>query len=286
MTVPTLKEYQGQFADDLLSEQLISDRSHKILNHIVPMYSESDIDDTTNDSANDEAIERFTIYRNNVILSLVTAIADTYPVIKRLLGEKFFNGVAKEFVRKHPPKKPSLLFYGEEFIDFIRHFPACSEILYLADVAKLEWSNVRAFHAADEQLLDNNLLATVAAQSLAEVSFSLQPSVQLMRSQWPVDTIWEENLKDEVATLNLEDYAANNLLIYRHQLQVQVINLQIDCYHFLHALSEGKDIASAWEYTLTQQQLDEREELDEHELSSMLGYLLSLGLFSSANLPE
>ena len=86
-------------------------------------------------------------------------IARNFPLLRGILGEEFFNAIAKEFVRENPPHKPSLLFYGEDFIDFIRNFPACSEMLYLADVAKLEWFNVRAFHAADEQLLDNNLLA-------------------------------------------------------------------------------------------------------------------------------
>jgi hypothetical protein len=282
MTIPTLSEYQDQFSADLLSEKFIFKESHPILSHLVPMFNNS----ANAGLENIEALERFTIYRNNVILSLITAMADTYPVVKRLLGDEFFNAIAKEFVRKNPPEKPSLLFYGEGFIEFIRHFPACSEIAYLADVAKLEWFNVRAFHAADEELLDNNLLASVAEESLSEVSFTLQPSVHLMSSEWPVDTIWEENLKDEVATLNIEDFDANNLLIYRHQLQVQVINLQIDCYHFLYAFSEGKNIAEAWDYTVTQQQLDNRDDLDESELSAMLGYLLSLGLFSSAVLPR
>lgn len=281
MSDPTLSEYQQQFADDLLSEQLIFDESHNVLNHIVPMFNNPEVDG----SASLEAMERFTIYRNNVILSLITAMAETYPVVKRLLGDEFFNAMAKEFVRKNPPQKPSLLFYGEDFIEFIRHFPACSEMPYLADVAKLEWSNVRTFHAADEELLDNNILGTVAPESLAEVSFTMQPSVRLMSSDWPVDTIWEENLKDQVATLNLDEFAPNKLLIYRHQFKVQVVNLQIDCYHFLYAFKEGKDIANAWEYTVTQQQLEGREELDDNELSGMLGYLLSLGLFSGANLP-
>ena len=57
-------------------------------------------------------------------------------------------------------------------------------------------------------------------------------------------------------------------------------------YHFLYAFSEGKDISKAWDYTVTQQQLDNRDDLDESELSGMLGYILSLGLFSSANLPS
>jgi len=287
MTRPRLEEYQRQFTDNLLSEHIHFDSSNNLLKHLVPKYVDSELEGSDkNDSAYEEAIERLSIYRNNVILSLITAMADTYPVVKRLLGEEFFNAVAVKFVRQFPPKQPSLLFYGGDFIEFIGHFPACSEFSYLSDVAKLEWMTVRAFHAADEQLFDSNLLAGVAPESLTEVSFSLQPSVQFMASSWPIDSIWEENLKDEVATLNLEELAGCNLLIYRHQLQVQVVNLTADCYNFVTAFGEGKTIASAWEYTLSQQQLENRAELDENELTGMLGYLLSLGIFSNAELPD
>lgn len=276
MEALTLKQYQQLFTKNLLSVNLSNDDAKDLLSHLVPMFK--------NDDNSEEATDRLNIYRNNVILSLSTAIADTFPVVKRLIGDDCFNSAAVDFVRNNPPSQPSLLFYGEGFIGFINDFPACSELTFLGDVAQLEWNYIQAFHAEDSDLLDNESLAQISAESLSEVKFSLHPSVQLMQSDWPIDTIWEENLKDEVATINIDEHSGCNLVLYRQDLQVQVINLTIECFNFLHAFSINKNIADAWSYTNEQQQLHNRTPINEDELPAMLGYLLSLSLFESAHL--
>jgi len=272
MTNPTLEQYQKLFTENLLTEQLSYQDSENLLGHFKAMFEESD--------QCEEAVNRFSIYRNNVILSLSTAIADTFPVVKRLIGDACFNAAAISFVREQPPEQPSLLFYGEGFIDFIKSYPACLDLAYLSDVARLEWNYIRAFHAEDVELLDINTLQQIAPESLQDISFVIHPSVQLMQSDWPVDTIWEENLKADVGTINLQHHSGCHVLIYRQQLQVQVVNLSRECFSFLEALTEGLSIASAWAYTLEKQQSSEPA-LDDSELSGMLGYLLNMPLFSS-----
>jgi len=281
MTALSLENYQALFTEHLLSENISFRDSEQLLQHLVPMFSDAKV---KGEEQSQEAIARFSIYRNNVILSLSEAIGDTFPVVKRLIGIDCFNAAAVSFVRKNPPSQPSLLFYGEGFIDYIKTWPACSELSYLTDVARLEWNYIRAFHAADEALLDNNRLAEIAPEDLTEAGFVVHPSVHLMQSQWPVDSIWEENLKDEVDTIDLQNLAGCHLLIYRHQLQVQVVNLAVECFNFLFALCRGDSIADAWSYTQQQQQIANEEELDESELSAMLGYLLGLSIFSDLKL--
>nr|BFE90967.1 hypothetical protein GCM10020185_15030 [Pseudomonas brassicacearum subsp. brassicacearum] len=34
---------------------------------------------------------RFAVYRNNVLSSLINALADNYPVVTQLVGEEFFS---------------------------------------------------------------------------------------------------------------------------------------------------------------------------------------------------
>ncbi|MCP4413475.1 MAG: DUF2063 domain-containing protein [Gammaproteobacteria bacterium] len=278
MASPTLENYQKLFSENLLSSKLSYNESENFLDHLQPMFGET--------GRKKEAEERFSIYRNNVTLSLSEAIADTFPVVKRLIGDDCFNAAAVAFIREHPPAKPSLLFYGKGFIDFIKTWPACSELGYLSDVAQLEWSYIRAFHAKDKDLLDNSILQQIAPESLGEVIFTIHPSVHLMRSTWPVDSIWEENLKDEVATLDLEILSPGNLLIYRQDRQVQVVNLSVECFNFLSALTEGKSITNAWLKTVELQQQDSRPVIDENELSGMLGYLLGLSLFTGVINPS
>jgi len=272
MTNPTLDDYQKMFSENLLSSKYSYDESKDFLVHLQPMFGES--------NREKEAEDRFSIYRNNVTLSLSEAIADTFPVVRRLIGDDCFDAAAVAFIRKHPPSQPSLLFYGEGFIRFIKTWPACSELDYLSDVAQLEWNYIRAFHAKDKDLMDSSVLQQIAPESLGVVVFSIHPSVHLMQSKWPVDSIWEENLKPEVATLDLNILSPGNLLIYRQEAQVQVVNLSVECFNFLTALTEANSISDAWQKTVEMQQQENRPVIDENELSGMLGFLLGLSLFT------
>ncbi len=278
MTTPDIKKFQQVFAENLFSDKILPSANEDLLDHIVPMFGDSD--------QKLEAVERLKIYRNNVILSLRDAVGDTFPVVKRLIGDDCFNAAAVSFVRQNPPEHPSLLFYGETFIEFIATYPACVELTFLSDVALLEWNYIRAFHAENVTLLENSTLDNIAPESLGNVVFSLHPSVNFMQSQWPVDDIWEENLKEEVATIELDTDAQCNLLIYRKDYQVEVINLAYECFNLLTALSQGKTIVEAWEYAVELQLKAELEPLAETELSNMLGYLLSLSIFTSARVND
>src|SRR5918911_1682786 len=70
---------------------------------------------------------RFAVYRNNVYVSLVAALATRFPVCRALVGDDFFGAMARDFVAAHPPRSPLLMTYGDDFGDFIDGFaPAAS----------------------------------------------------------------------------------------------------------------------------------------------------------------
>ena len=56
---------------------------------------------------------RFAIYRNNVALSLIEALAVRFPAVRCVVGEDFFAQTARLFVTKHPPTSRMLALYGE-----------------------------------------------------------------------------------------------------------------------------------------------------------------------------
>jgi len=128
--------------------------------------------------------QRFAVYRNNVIVSLVDALADSYPVVQALVGEDFFRAMAAEFARGNPPRSPVLAWYGAGFADFVADFPPAAGLPYLADVARLEWLRVEAWHAADADPLP---LAEVGAcladeAALPALRLTLHPALRLLRS--------------------------------------------------------------------------------------------------------
>ena len=253
MNHPSLSEFQLDFKNNLLSEKI----DHAFLRDI-KQHSPG------------EAAARITIYRNNVMHSLTEAVGDLYPVVKRLMGDDCFRGVAAEFVRAYPPSQASLSFYGGEFVDFITQHAACAHLHYLRDVARIEWCYHCAFHAPDVPVLSITDLQQVDEQQLGEAVLIAHSSLYLCDSAWPVDVIWEANIQESTEVIHLDEYTPCQLAIYRNGLHVNVISLTLSCFTFLQNLVQGYTIENAW--VATEAPLD--------ELGPQLGYLLGLNLFS------
>ncbi len=169
---------------------------------------------------------RYAVYRNNVLLSLIEALADTYPVVRQLVGDAFFHALAAEFVRRHPPVSPVLAHYGGGLAGFIAGFAPAASVPYLADVARLEWAYVEAFHAADSLAMAPQALAERLADPARLAASRLQcvPSVRLIRSAYAVASIWQAHQTgDEVA--HFDPGRPEAALVVRPALTVEIIAL-------------------------------------------------------------
>jgi hypothetical protein len=71
--------------------------------------------------------QRFAIYRNNVAVSLVRALAVRFPVTEKIVGEEFFAGMSRAFIERHPPTSPVLIAYGDRFAEFVEGFEPVRE---------------------------------------------------------------------------------------------------------------------------------------------------------------
>ena len=135
-----------------------------------------------------DPVKRYAVYRNNVVVSLVDALADSHPVTQALVGEAFFRAMAGEFARRSPPRSPVLAWYGEGFADFVADFPPAAGLPYLADLARLEWLRVEAWHAADADPLPLAEVAALLADeaALPNLRVTLHPALRVLRSAHPV----------------------------------------------------------------------------------------------------
>ena len=135
---------------------------------------------------------RFAVYRNNVIASLIDALAETFPVTLELVGEEFFRAMAGVFVRVAPPRSALLAEYGEGFPDFIENFEPARGVPYLADVARLELLRVRAFHAADADPVSPEQIAHALAdpERLPALRVVCHPSLGVLSSRYAVVSLW------------------------------------------------------------------------------------------------
>lgn len=189
---------------------------------------------------------RFAVYRNNVVLSLIDALADAYPVTQALVGEPFFRGMASIFVRKQPPRSRVLTFYGESFPRFVAAFPPAASLPYLSDVARLEMLRVHAYHAADQLASSSEAIAECLAdpESLPEFRVGLQPSAGLLRSRYAVVSLWAAH-QGILDISGVETERAENALIIRPQLQVEVLGLDAGDSVFVDHLLRGDCLGTA-----------------------------------------
>lgn len=188
--------------------------------------------------------KRFAVYRNNVVAGLVAALRAQFPASEKIVGEKFFAAMARAYVVTQPPRSPILVAYGEGFPDFIAHFAPAADVPYLADVARLEVARTRAYHAADAAPLDPSSWRKLDPSALLGVRIAMHPSVQILRSAHPIVTIWSMNA-GEAALASIEDCGAEDALIARPQLDVEVRRLPAGGAAFLSALAAGATLGDA-----------------------------------------
>lgn len=142
------------------------------------------------DGAGRPAGRRYSVYRNNVAVSLREALESGFPAVLSLIGAENFAHVAGQFLRRHPPQSPLMMHYGAEFPDFIASLPPLQKWGYLADVARLELALRRSYHASDAAPIDPAALASRDEAGLMATGFTLAPAVHLVQSPWPLVSVW------------------------------------------------------------------------------------------------
>lgn len=186
---------------------------------------------------------RFCVYRNNVIAGLIKAVAARYPVVRKLLWDDSFNQIAHLYVTAEPPRSPVLLAYGDSFPQFLRSIGQSTSAEYLADVAQLEAARTHAYHSADATPISRDAFSAFAPEQVPDLRLTLHPSMQLLKSRFPVVSIWEANLNDNNNALR--HWQPECALIARPHLQVEVKRVAPGVYEFLSALAEGCTVGEA-----------------------------------------
>ena len=198
---------------------------------------------TVKAASREAAASRFGVYRNNVLAGLLNALAVRYPVTRNILWDEAFDRAARRYILSEPPTSPVLHEYGEDFPAFLRRCGDGAASQYVADVAALESSRVRAFHAADATPVEAAWFARWTADQLPAVRLRLHPSVTILQSRFPIVSAWE--LNGERNGHVIAQWKPEAAMISRPMLDVEVRRLAPGTDVFLLALSEGQSIGAA-----------------------------------------
>jgi len=214
----------------------------------------------------EELGQRFAVYRNNVAVSLTAALANRFPVIRRLVGEAFFAAMARVYAEAHRPQSPVLLAWGDSFAAFLASFPPLADYPYMADVARVEYARGVAFHAADARSASPDSFRDADPSRL---TLRLHPSVQVLSCDHPAVSIWRRNQPGAAADDQPFAGAETALILRDRNFDVPVIAIGEGDAEMLEHLRRGATLATAAELA--------QWAVPEHDAQPLIRHLMQTG---------
>lgn len=200
-----------------------------------------------------EREERIAVYVNGYPARIHESLAETFPAVAHVVGARAFDALVHRYVAAVPLLSYNLNDAGAELSGFLRGDELATGLPFLPDLAELEWRVAAAFHACDEGPLDPASLMGWSLDQWESARLRFQPSVALVRSEWPILDVWNhrETPVEEI-DIDLRE-RPQQALVFRSGFSVQCQELTADAAEILAALLDGQPLgevgASAGEDT-------------------------------------
>ena len=208
------------------------------------------------------SFERLEIYNRQYWFRVLSCLADDFPGLRAVLGERKFDRLSEAYLAECPSRSFTLRNLGSRLPGWIERHPSFvrPHTRLALDMARLEWAEVVAFDGPRETPLQ--------PQDLVEgfdprMKLTIQPYITLLALQFPVD-----DLLLEVNKRSEDGEAASNavadrrkrasvrrfralqpqpifLAVHRHDDSVYFRRLEPEAYALLAALHEGRAISMA-----------------------------------------
>ena len=186
------------------------------------------------------------VYRSSVMANYEGALAATYPVVRRLVGDEFFSAVARRYARGEASTSGDLNDYGRAFAAFLQSHPAAASVECLADVARLEWACHESERSAPAPAFDFEALARVRPDSYAALRLRLDPSLRLVRSPHAIAAIHAANQPGLDGTPDREG-GPDFVVVRRVEGRARVERFEERDWRLLEQLAAGEPLGRAAE---------------------------------------
>jgi hypothetical protein len=204
------------------------------------------------------SFERLEIYNRQYWFRLFSALADDFPGLRSVLGEKQFDAMCKAYIVDCPSTSFTLRNLGSKMESWLRSHPkwAGKKQALALDIARLEWADIEAFDNESKPALRTEDLASADA---AELTLELQPYVRLLDLAYPVDDLLlavrkeddtdfasnafsEKRKKKHVRAVAKLKPEAIYLVVHRIDNSVYYRSIEPEEFAVLKALSKGKKL--------------------------------------------
>lgn len=196
--------------------------------------------------------QRLQVYRNNVYLILTEHLQNIFPVVFKLVGNRFFQQSAKAFITEQPPSSGDMAFYGENFPKFLNLLPSLSAHPYTSDVAEMEWHYYAAGILPLHPILSSEDFQQELQNNGQIINITFQPHISVLKSPYPVLDIWQHirnNTEDALDSLNMKQPC--HLIIYRNDREVMLLSTDEAVFAFADTIKTGKVAEEALDAALS-----------------------------------
>lgn len=191
--------------------------------------------------------QRLDIYRHGGDEIHAATLKTTYPAVRALVGDAYFDQIARRYRRAFPSRSGNLQRFGDMFGAFLDMQPETAGFAYLGDVARLEWQRQQVALAADADAEPMSMPAFVDALALADgpIRLDFVPAAGVMASPHPVLAIWGVATNPGKAPPVLPP-AGERVLIWRDNAQVAMSLLHPASHACVEAMIRGRSVDAAY----------------------------------------
>jgi hypothetical protein len=212
----------------------------------------------------------FSIYRHNVQHAFHATLGLSFPVLQRRVGSDYFRQLAHRYRERCPSRSGDLHWVGRGFAEFLADHLRDGDYAWLADLARLEWAREAASVSVEHAAVGADTLASIAPEVLEHIVFTLQPSLTLIDSPFPVFSVWLANQVENAPPVS-QSRGAECGMVRISADRVEVAQLAPDLFSFVSEVAAGATLGHA----MTAANADERR------LAEMLAFLFNSSLVSS-----
>ena len=184
------------------------------------------------------------VYRNHGETQFRGVLAISFPVLRRRVGEDYFRQLAHHYRRAHPSRSGDLQWIGQHFAGFLALHLGGTGYAWLADLARLEWLRELASISVHRPPLTADSLGRYAADQLERLVFTLQPSLGLLRSDFPVFSVWMANQGAEAPPVD-QSRGQEQGLVQAGRNGVEFRMVEPAIFSWVSALAQGLNLGEA-----------------------------------------
>ncbi|MEY2932441.1 MAG: hypothetical protein RL033_3190 [Pseudomonadota bacterium] len=196
------------------------------------------------------ARERVGIYRHGYVARLVECLEDDYPALQHALGSEPFAELCRDFIRQHPPRSPSLNYYGAPFAGY------CAGrrerwARFSAELAQLEWALVESIHEHEGERLELASLVPLSPEDWARARLLPSPTLRLLQTHYPVGSYYQAWREGEALTERFPAPERSALAVCRRGADVWRVQVELQLVPLIVSLIDGTPLLAALEAAAT-----------------------------------